>query len=115
MVGAGGTLAELYRDYVVRPAPVSEDEASAMIEKVKGLAIVRGYRGLPRGDVAALAATLAALSGLALVPGRPVAEAEINPLIVKRHGVVAVDGLAVMKEQADNHRHSRESGNPAGA
>jgi acyl-CoA synthetase (NDP forming) len=100
MVGAGGTLAELYRDYVVRLAPVSEDEASAMIEKVKGLAIVRGYRGLPRGDVPALARALAALSRLALVPGRPVAEAEINPLIVKRQGVVAVDGLAVMKEQS---------------
>jgi len=27
-----------------------------------------------------------------------VLEAEINPLIVKREGVVAVDGLVVMKE-----------------
>lgn len=35
----------------------------------------------------------------ALVAGRPVREAEANPLIVKRDGVVAVDALAVMKEE----------------
>jgi len=98
LVGAGGRLAELYQDYALRLAPVSEEEAAAMIETVKGLATLRGYRGLPRGDIPALARTLAALSRLALVTGQPVAEAEINPLIVKREGVVAVDGLVVMKE-----------------
>jgi acetate---CoA ligase (ADP-forming) len=41
---------------------------------------------------------VASLSRLALVPGQPVAEAEINPLIVRSDGVVAVDALAVMKE-----------------
>ena len=69
-----------------------------MIERVKGLAIVRGYRNLPRGDVAGLARALAALSRLALIPGRPVREAEVNPLIVKREGVVAVDALVVRKD-----------------
>ena len=99
LVGPGGTLAEIYKDYALRLAPVSEEEAAAMIEEVKGLAIARGYRGLPRGDLGALAKAVVAVSRLALVPGQPVAEAEINPLIVKREGVVAVDGLVVMKEQ----------------
>jgi len=98
LVGAGGTLAEIYKDFALRLAPVGEDEAAAMIEKVKGLATVRGYRNLPRGDVGALAKAVAAVSRLALVPGLPVAEAEINPLIVKSAGVVAVDALVVMKE-----------------
>ena len=40
-----------------------------MIARVKGFAVLRGYRGLPRGDLRALAAALAALSRLALVPG----------------------------------------------
>ena len=71
-----------------------------MIAEVKGLATIRGYRNLPRGDVAALARAVAALSRLALVAGQPVAEAEINPLIVKRDGVVAVDGLVVLERLA---------------
>ena len=98
LVGAGGTLAEIYQDFAVALAPVSEAEALAMIERVKGLAIVRGYRNLPRGDTEALARAVAALSRLALIPGRPVREAEANPLIVKREGVVAVDALIALKE-----------------
>jgi hypothetical protein len=69
-----------------------------MIAQVKGLAAVRGYRNLPRGDLAALANAVSALSALALLPGRPVAEAEINPLFVRATGVVAVDALVAMKE-----------------
>jgi len=98
MVGAGGILAELYNDVVLRLAPVDEAAALEMIGQVKGLAVLRGYRGLPQGDVGALARALAALSRLALCPGRPVREAEANPVIVGRDGAVAVDALAVMKE-----------------
>jgi succinyl-CoA synthetase beta subunit len=70
-----------------------------MIERVKGLAVIRGWRNLPRGDLRALAEAVAALSRLALLPGRPVAEAEINPLIVKSRGVVAVDALVAVKSE----------------
>ena len=96
LVGAGGTLAELYKDFVLRMAPVSEEEALEMIEGVKGLAPIRGYRNLPRGDVASLARVVAQVSTLALVPD--VAEAEINPLLVGSDGVVAVDALVAFKE-----------------
>ena len=98
LVGAGGVLAELYQDYALRVAPVSVMEAEEMIGEVKGLAVIRGFRGLPKGDVRALAQAVEAMSRLALVEGRPVAEAECNPVIVKAQGVVAVDSLVVMKE-----------------
>jgi len=98
LVGAGGVLAEVYKDYVLRMAPVSAEEAGEMIGEVKGLAVIRGFRGLPKGDVHALAQAVAAMSRLALLPGRPVAEAECNPVIVKPSGAVAVDSLIVMKE-----------------
>ena len=98
LVGAGGILAEVYKDFVLRLAPVSVEEAEEMIGQVKGLAVIRGFRNLPRGDVRALAQAVSAMSRLALVPGRPVAEAECNPVIVKPSGAVAVDSLIVMKE-----------------
>jgi acyl-CoA synthetase (NDP forming) len=98
-VGLGGVLAEIYKDASTRLAPVSEAEAAEMIAEVKGLATVRGYRNLPKGDVAALARTIAAFSALAHGAFADVAEAEINPLLIKRdgEGVVAVDGLVVLK------------------
>lgn len=94
-VGMGGTLAEIYRDYSVRVAPVSMAEAKEMIEEVRGFAVLRGYRGKPAGDIAALAQAIAALSTLADLSGPAVLEAEINPLIVRAvgQGVVAVDGV----------------------
>jgi acyl-CoA synthetase (NDP forming) len=97
-VGLGGVLAEIYKDAATRLAPVSEAEARDMIGEVKGLATIRGYRNLPRGDVGALARTIAAFSTLAHKAFADVREAEINPLLVKRdgEGVVAVDGLIVV-------------------
>jgi acyl-CoA synthetase (NDP forming) len=98
-VGLGGVLAEIYKDASTRLAPVSEAEAGEMIAEVKGLATVRGYRNLPKGDVAALARTIAAFSGLAHAAFADVTEAEINPLLIKPEGegIVAVDGLVVLK------------------
>jgi len=94
-VGMGGTLAEIYRDYAARVAPVSVDQAMEMIAEVRGFAVLRGYRGRPPGDITALAEAVAALSALAMVTERTILEAEINPLIVKvaGQGVVAVDGV----------------------
>ncbi len=95
LLGIGGVLAEVYKDIAIRLAPITPAEAGRMIDEVKGLATIRGYRGLPKGDCAALAQAIAACSQLAHVAD--VAEAEINPLLVKREGegVVAVDGLIV--------------------
>ncbi len=94
-VGMGGTLAEIYRDYAVRVAPVALDQATEMTAEVRGFAALRGYRRRPPGDIAALAEVIAALSALAMVTERTILEAEINPLIVKAagQGVVAVDGV----------------------
>ena len=94
MVAAGGVLTEIYRDRSLRLAPVDLADAHAMIAEVKALKMLAGYRGKPAGDLDALARAIVALSRLAVM-NDPVAEAEINPLIVRPagEGVVAVDAL----------------------
>ena len=93
MVAAGGLVAEVARDRSLRLAPVDLAEAREMIAEVRVLAPLAGYRGRPKGDLDALADAIVALSQLADDPG--VAEAEINPLMVRPvgGGVVAVDAL----------------------
>jgi len=93
MVAAGGVLTEIYRDRSLRLAPVDLDTARDMIAQVRGLQALAGYRGKPAGDLDALARAVVALSRLA--DDEAVAEAEINPLIVRAagQGVVAVDAL----------------------
>src|SRR5215510_2744115 len=94
MVAAGGARAEIFRDRSLRLAPVDLAEAQAMIGEVQRLKTLAGFRGQPAGDVSALAEAIVALSRLAEI-GEPIAEAEINPLMVKPQGdgVVAVDAL----------------------
>ena len=92
----GGVLVGLYNDKAVRLAPVDEATAAEMIEEVVGLAPLRGYRGMPKGDLAALARAVAAFSRLA--EHREVLEADANPVSVLRDGVVTIDALIVKEE-----------------
>lgn len=99
VLGVGGVVAELKKSFTVRIAPVDETEARSMINDLVELKVLQGFRNLPKGDIDALASNIAKLSRLAALPGRPVIDAEINPLIVKGEGegVVAVDGLVVLR------------------
>jgi len=93
LLGAGGIHAELAPDIALRLAPIDEAGAWDMIRAVRHTRLVRGFRGLPEGDCAALARALVAVSQLAACTDARVVEAEINPLFVCADGVVAVDGL----------------------
>jgi succinyl-CoA synthetase beta subunit len=91
LLAAGGVFTEIYRDRSLRLAPVDAATAREMIAEVRGLEALAGYRGKPAGDLDALAQAVVALSQLASDPG--VVEAEVNPLIVRSEGVVAVDAV----------------------
>jgi acyl-CoA synthetase (NDP forming) len=94
VLGAGGVLAELLPPPVIRPAPLSRAEAEEMVATAP-LKHLRGFRGRPAGDLAALADAVVAFSRLAALAA--VSEAEINPLLVKPEGegVLALDALIV--------------------
>jgi len=93
VLAAGGMLAEIARDRSLRLAPIDLDTAQEMIAEVRGFIPLAGYRGKPKADLDALAHAVVALSRLA--DDTSVAEAEINPLIVRPagQGVIAVDAL----------------------
>ncbi|WP_193172666.1 acetate--CoA ligase family protein [Nisaea nitritireducens] len=92
-VAMGGVMTEIYKDSAVRPAPLSIEAAREMIEEVKGFALLRGFRGRPKGDLEALAKAVAAFSLLAL--DERIEEAEANPVLVMEDGggVVMLDAL----------------------
>lgn len=97
LLAAGGIWAEVVRDRSIRLAPVSTEVAWDMIHEVRSLQTVTGLRGKPRGDLAALAQAISALSQLAVRPELGILEAEVNPMMVMREGegVLAVDALMV--------------------
>jgi acyl-CoA synthetase (NDP forming) len=93
ILGAGGITAELSPDFAIRLAPVTLEQAHAMIDGVRITKLIKGFRGLPKGDCDALAQAVVAFSRLAAVSGANIVEAEINPLFVQENKVLAVDGL----------------------
>jgi acetate---CoA ligase (ADP-forming) len=98
LFGTGGTMVEVYDDVAVRRCPLTLSESLAMLSEVKGAKLLRGFRGRPPADVAALADTLVRVSWLAVHLTGHLAELDINPLMVlpEGHGVKAVDALAVL-------------------
>jgi succinyl-CoA synthetase beta subunit len=98
MLGLGGVLTEALDDAVMRMAPVDEADVARMIGELRCQAIFGPWRGQAPADVKALAAVLAGLSRIGLEHG-PVAEIDVNPLIITAAGsLVAVDAFVVLQK-----------------
>ena len=90
-IGLGGVLTELLDDVVFAPAPVNTDDASEMIDRLRGRELLDGYRGTSPADVEGLAHLVSVISrGLV---GSGFSEIEINPLVWNGEEWVAVDWL----------------------
>jgi acyl-CoA synthetase (NDP forming) len=97
LVGLGGVFTEALHDVALRPAPVDEGEAMAMLRGLRGAALLDGYRGAPAVDVDAVAKAITGLSTFAAEHVDSLAAIDINPLVVlpAGRGVRAVDVLVI--------------------
>lgn len=92
MLGVGGILAEAVADVAFRLVPITETDASEMIDDLATQKLLGEFRGEPAVDRGALAAVLLGLSRAAEADASIVA-ADLNPLIVVDGAPVAVDAL----------------------
>ena len=92
LAGIGGVFTEIFRDTVIEIAPVSRKTARSMLMRLKGAALLSGYRSTEPVDVDAVAAALSSLSSL-ITRRSDIIEVDINPLIARRDGALAVDAL----------------------
>ncbi|EJL33008.1 acyl-CoA synthetase (NDP forming) [Caulobacter sp. AP07] len=100
MVGAGGKAVEVLKDRALGLPPLDGDLAHAMIAKTQISRLLAGYRDEPQADIAEVAATLEALSAIA-VDLPDIVELDINPLRVDAYGVLALDARIVITPDAD--------------
>jgi acetate---CoA ligase (ADP-forming) len=103
--GPGGVLAELIEGADFRIAPLTDVDAEELVRSGKAGRLVRGFRGAPAADAAALGDLLHRLSQLAVdVP--EVAELDLNPVIASPRGCVAVDARVRLRAlpQARSHK-----------
>lgn len=95
MFGLGGVYVEVLKDVTFRLAPLSQRDAQAMIQDIKSLPLLSGYRGQPPADRTALERTLLQVS--ALVEAHPyIKELDLNPIFAYPDGCLAVDARVVL-------------------
>ncbi|MEO8192040.1 MAG: GNAT family N-acetyltransferase [Acidobacteriota bacterium] len=88
--GSGGTLVELLSDIAFRLQPVTGRDVSAMLDEVRGTALLRGFRGAPPADEGALKDLILRVS--ALVDACPeIRDMDLNPVKVLAKGVRVLD------------------------
>jgi acyl-CoA synthetase (NDP forming) len=97
VVGLGGILVELLRDSATALAPVGEEEARAMLRRLKGHRLLEGFRGSPPVDQNRLVDIVRRVSELATDGRDRIAEIDVNPLICAGGRQVAVDALIVRR------------------
>jgi succinyl-CoA synthetase beta subunit len=96
LFGLGGTLVELLDDVSLRVLPVTRADAEAMLDDVRGARLLRGFRGHPARDAAAVIDVLLAMQKLAEIP--QIESVDLNPVIVHEagDGAIVVDAAIVL-------------------
>ncbi|MBN1873083.1 MAG: acetate--CoA ligase family protein, partial [Anaerolineae bacterium] len=104
--GLGGIYTEVWRDIVLRVAPLDHDEAARMIREIQSFPLLAGIRGQPPRDLDALAEVLVTFSQL---PFRypQIGELDLNPVFVLNKGVLVGDVRVIQRNEdltADERR-----------
>jgi acetyl coenzyme A synthetase (ADP forming)-like protein len=88
--GTGGVLIEVIADSQCRLHPVTDRDADEMIAGLKGIKLLRGFRGGAAADVAAFRQAILRVSALVEICPE-IEELDVNPLAVLPSGVSALD------------------------
>jgi acetate---CoA ligase (ADP-forming) len=90
--GLGGIFVEVFQDVSFRLAPIGRNEANRMIRSIKGIKLLKAFRGRPETDFEAIQRSLVSLSEL-MMDHPEITELDINPLIAhgKGGGVTVTD------------------------
>jgi acetate---CoA ligase (ADP-forming) len=91
-LGMGGVTAEVLADTVTLVLPVAEAEVLEAAARLRLWPLLDGYRGRVKADMAAVA-EIAVRLGRLMLADESLEEIEINPVLVRQSGAVAVDAL----------------------
>jgi len=100
LFGMGGTLVEVFKDRALGFPPLNLTLARRMMERTTIFEALKGIRGRPPVDLAALEALLVNFSQL-VAEQKWIKELDINPLLASHEGLLALDARVVIHETKD--------------
>ncbi|MDP6709423.1 MAG: acetate--CoA ligase family protein, partial [Alphaproteobacteria bacterium] len=95
MFGLGGVAVEALADVTFRLAPLAPEEALAMLDEVRGRALLAAHRGRPAVDRQAVAEILVRLGEL-MADLAEVTEVDLNPVFLRADGATLADARVVL-------------------
>ncbi|MBW1806845.1 MAG: acetate--CoA ligase family protein [Deltaproteobacteria bacterium] len=96
MFGIGGIMVEILKDVSFRVMPLTNREARLMIDDIRSVALLDGYRGRPPVGRKALRKLLLTVSEV--VEAYPdIHEMDLNPVIAYQDGIEIVDARILLK------------------
>ena len=95
MFGLGGIFVEVLRDVALQLAPITREEALAMIQKIKGSKLLTGWRGSAPCDLEAVADIIVKVAELSEA-NEEIRELDINPVFVYEDGAVIADARVLL-------------------
>jgi acyl-CoA synthetase (NDP forming) len=99
MFGLGGVWVEVMEDVSFRVIPASPADIAAMIREIKGIKLLKGFRGQPAVDLASLARMLLQVSEF--IQANPqIKELDLNPVMAYPDGAIAVDARIIVESQS---------------
>ena len=104
--GTGGVLVDLLGDTAFRLHPLTGSDTAAMIGELKGARLLRGYRGAPAADEAALEDALLRVSEL-VTRAPEIQELDLNPVIVGTSNACVADARIRIGHREPGGRNRR--------
>jgi succinyl-CoA synthetase beta subunit len=98
-LAAGGTLTEVMQDSTSVLLPASDAALSAALDSLRIAPLLKGYRGAPPADRAAIMRAIRAVEAYVIAEAEGLEEIEINPLICTPSDAVAADALMRRKDK----------------
>jgi acetyltransferase len=97
-VGMGGIYVEVLKDIAFRLAPLSVEEVREQLRSIRTFPLLRGVRGEPPADIAAIEETVLKVSQL-VTDFPEIVEMDINPLVAHNEGegAIVLDARIILK------------------
>ncbi len=96
MFGIGGIMVEVLKDVVFRVLPITPYSARNMVNEIKSVKLLNGFRGKPPLDRKAIQKLLLTISEI--IGSYPeIREMDFNPVLVYEQGLNVVDARIILK------------------
>jgi hypothetical protein len=103
VLALGGVWTELLDDVAIVPLPASPARIEQALRSLRGAPLLTGGRGRTPLDIAAAARAASVLSHVAAAHPE-LDELEVNPLLVKAEGALALDARVVLRQKDPSGR-----------